>query len=216
MFGRAFSAIILVAALVLVTSAGASAASVGFEGLTLGTTYESPTYSQGDLIFTEDGIDATLEEYLWGAGNPTFSGFAMVGAPSTEIPGAGFFDFGSPRLLGISNISVEFDFTNLGFPVNYVAVQYANNGGSENISVNGGDITYTAISSAPANIAPGVTLATSFDGVAGYWTLELTGPVETMRIGGQEFAIDNVLALPEPTSIGLLGLGGLVVGRRRR
>ena len=215
MSGRFFS----VAALVFFVMCGAqraSASMVTFESLTLGTTYNGSGYSQGDLIFSEDGIDVTIEEFLWSPGNPTFGGFAMVASPSTPVPGAGTFDFGSGQLMGINNISLEFDFTNLGFAVDHVTVNYANNGGNENVSVNGGAIESSLISNAPANIAPGVTLATSFDNIAGYWTLDLTGPIDSMRIGGQEFAIDNVIATPEPSTLVLLAAAALVATRRPR
>ncbi|MDO8629321.1 MAG: PEP-CTERM sorting domain-containing protein, partial [Phycisphaerales bacterium] len=59
-------------------------------------------------------------------------------------------------------------------------------------------------------IAPGVTASADSDSIT------LSGSVSRFLIGGQELAIDNIIAVPEPTCLALLGIGGLVLLRRVR
>lgn len=191
----------------------AAEAILTFDTLLVGTQYGNPVGdAPGDLVFTESGVDVSVENFDFSGGGGTF-GFALVAAPGMNVPGAGSFDFGSGNLIGTNNINLEFDFSNVGFVVDHVTVQYANNGGSENISVNGGPVTATAISLAPANIAPGVTLGVTQMG--DIFTLELTGVVTSFRIGGQEFGFDTVVATPEPASILLLTITSTFAMRRK-
>jgi hypothetical protein len=186
-----------------------------FETLLVGTQYGNPVGDMpGDFVFSESGVDVSVEFFDFSGGGGSF-GFALVAAPGMDVPGAGSFDFGSGNLIGTNNVNLEFDFTNVGFVVDHVTVQYANNGGSENISVNGGPVTATEIALAPANIAPGVTLGVTQMG--DIFTLELTGVVTSFRIGGQEFGFDTVIATPEPASILLLTIAtGFVLRRKSR
>ena len=172
---------------------------VTFDDLAAGSHFGDPEYAPGDGIFAEDGIAVSVEEYRWSPGQWAFHGPVEI-VPVGGADQCGLSYFGQAHLAQLSNISIELDFTGLGFDVNYVSFEYANCGGSENIGVNGGYVWYQAIFLAPADIAPGVTLSTReilSDGQwTGCWHAELRGPVENLRLGGQEFIIDNIVALP--------------------
>ena len=62
----------------------------------------------------------------------------------------------------------------------------------------------------PANVAPGVSALVTGD------MITLTGVVNRFQIGGQELAIDTIVAVPEPATLGLLGLGAATLMLRRR
>ena len=47
--------------------------------------------------------------------------------------------------------------------------------------------------------------------------LAFTGDIQSITLGGQELAVDNVVArVPAPSAVGLLGCAGLAAMRRRR
>jgi hypothetical protein len=105
---------------------------------------------------------------------------------------------------------VKFDFTSLPFLTTLVTLDYAEFGGSDNFEVNGaGLFQVSSLQNVPATVAPNVMAA-----VFGSQIL-LIGPVESLLIGGQELAIDNIHAVPEPMT-SLLLLAGAIVGIRRR
>jgi hypothetical protein len=179
------------------------AAAVTFESLTAGSAYGPPAHSPGDPIFVEDQIQATVEEYYYSSGTIAPWDDVLDIFAEGETPPYGFGDppqFNSGNFMGSSNVAAGFDFTGLPYAVTYVSIEYVNAGGNENIGVNGQPVHYDLISTAPAAIAPGVTLSTSMNPNTSVWTMELTGAVTSVRIGGQEFALDNVYAIPEPTT----------------
>jgi hypothetical protein len=153
------------------------------------------------VVLTQDGINMSVEQFRLG----TFVGFIRA-----EIGGryAGSF---SSTPLDIDNISVRFDFSGVGFPVTEVTLDYREFGGADNFAVNGSSkYQLDQLADLPANIAPGVTAT-----VIGN-EIRLVGPISNFLIGGQELAIDNVAAVPEPTAILLLGVGASAVLRGRR
>jgi hypothetical protein len=108
----------------------ASAATVGFESPAVGTSWGSSAGDHpGDTIFTEDNIPVSVENFVLG----TFTGFnsATVAGPSVKFP---------TQSLLVNNISLDFDFTALAFDVTAVTFEFANSGGADNLSVNGGAI----------------------------------------------------------------------------
>ena len=171
----------------------AGVALVDFESFAVGSSYGSGDgHAPGDPAFDQDGIAVTVENYHNGA----FTGF--FGA---EVQAGGSNSFASKHLY-VDNINLRFDFTGVGFPVNQVSIDYHEFGGVDNFSVNGGPvIEYPALTDLPAMIASGVTATVGADSIV------LSGSVSELQIGGQELAIDNILAVPEPMSVALLGIG---------
>lgn len=197
-------AVRLLVGLVVATSSASFAATVDFDGVPAGTRFGG-AYGQspGDVVLSQDGIDVSVEEFLLGS----FTGFIRA-----EVGGQYAQSFPTPAL-DLDNISVRFDLSNLGFVTTQVTLEYAEFGGSDNFSVNGGPIhTLAALTDLPALVAPGVNAFVSGD------MITLTGVVDNFQIGGQELAIDTIVAVPEPATLGLLGIGAttLLLRRRRR
>jgi hypothetical protein len=161
---------------------------VTFEPPPLGTEYGTPAgHSPGDQIFVENGIRVMVTDFRWPSGG-TFNG-ADVRAVTP--------DFGvDAQFLWMNNINLEFDFTGLGFTPSKVTFHFQDLGGFENFAVNGDPtpVYVGELISAPSPIgsvafttSPRVTVPGGYRSVA---TLE--GSVRVLRIGGQEFAIDQV------------------------
>lgn len=174
--------------------ASLSAAAINFDtspNLPVGTRYgTSEGTVPGTTVFTTaDGISMSVENFQLGS----FTGFF-----SAEVQGPNQFVFPT-NYLSLDNINVKFDFTNLAFPVSKVTLDYAEFGGGNNFSVNGGSIIeISPLTNLPTNIAPGVT-ATMTDS-----TITLNGAISNFLIGGQELNIDNIVAVPEPGTFLLL------------
>lgn len=181
-------------------NAAAFGAQVNFETLATGTTFGEATNSPGELLFTQEGINVTGETFHFGS----FSDFFEA---SINAPGEDLF---STKHVFFNNINFGFDLSGVG-PIDSVDIEYHEFGGTNNFSVNGGPILeLPAMTAMPTNVAPGVTATVDSD------SIHLSGVVTSFLIGGQELAIDNVVAVPEPTCLLLLasGLGAALLRRR--
>lgn len=157
--------------------------------LIVGTQYGTPANSPGDLVFTTNNIPVLVYDFVFGGGGGTFN-FAQID-PAVTTPVA----FGNGQIINTNNINLEFDFSGLGFQTNQVTFDFLDLGGLENISINGSPVIADELSAVPSPIG-GVNLtvnATPFSGGQS-GTATLTGAVTTLRIGGQEFWMDNVCA----------------------
>jgi hypothetical protein len=159
--------------------------------ITLGTRYgASVGQSPGDVAFTTNGVTVTVQEFDPTGGGRTVFGNATIGSASSP--------FGSGQSILLANINLDFDFSGLGFRPSWVKFGFLDTGGSENLSVNGvpSPVFVGDISSAPAqlgniNISVDETQVGVTDKIG---SVQLLGPVNTLRIGGQEFWIDDVCA----------------------
>lgn len=170
-----------------------------FQSVALGAKYGGDFGNHpGQVLdeFTEDGIQMSVEQFFL----PQFTGFfqAEVVGPAND------------HQLAIDNINVLFDLTNVGFNVTSLTLEYVELGGEDNFAVNGGSIhqlaRFTEIDH--TNVAPGVTALV--DG----GLITLTGKIDSVLIGGQELTVDSIVAVPEPTSMILLAVGGLLALRQ--
>ena len=87
---------------------------------------------------------------------------------------------------------MEFDYSQSGRTPSIVTVDYIDQGGSENFSVNGSDVFAGEISEVPSEIKGVKVTVTKNENGSG--TITMVGPVTSFQVGGQEFAIDNVCA----------------------
>lgn len=185
----------------LCMTSSADTAQIDFETVPLGTVYGAPNDSPSDVVLSQDGIDMSVEQFRLG----TFVGFFRA-----EIGGAyGVFFPTTP--IGLNNISLQFDFADVGFDVNLVTVDYLEFGGMSNFSVNGlPPFELASLDDIPTNVGSGITAS-----VAGN-VITLSGDIDRFLVGGQEIALDNIIAIPEPTTLILMGYAGVVLLARRR
>ncbi len=158
----------------------------------------------GDEILRQDGIRVTLEPFRLGE----YQAFhrAMVYGGIEE-------GFTSPRM-SLNNINLAFHFDGLPFEATLVTFDFVESGGMTNFAVNGHAILeLSSLQSLPLSPSPGV-LAIVAEGI-----VALSGPIDSIEIGGQELALDNLTvlgtAVPEPSVLSLVFLGMVFVRRRR-
>jgi hypothetical protein len=199
---------LLVTGLVLAAAASASAAPVTFDtaATPAGTIYSLPTFGPGDVLFTENGTVVRVLNFTQG----NFTGFnsAFIEAAGDSFP---------TRAMGLNNVQVRFDFTGLGFTVTQASFEYFDFGGSENLGVNGAYVELANLDLAPAFInGVAVSVVAPSGNTPGLVTFTSLAGISSIQVGGQEFVMDTVRAIPTPGALGLLGLGGLLAARRRR
>ena len=155
--------------------------------LGVGTQYGAPAgHKSGDVVFTTNGIPVSVHDFIFPGGGGTFNEARIDFAP---VP------FGSGQSIRTNNINLEFDFSGIGFAPSEVRFEFLDLGGFENISVNGSPIFAGELTAVPNPIG-GVNIAVSTTLVTGgkKGMVILTGAVQRIRVGGQEFWIDNVCA----------------------
>jgi hypothetical protein len=171
---------------------------VRFEDEPLGTAYGAGAGDlPGDVILTEDGIPVSLAEFFDGTSLVFWNGTIETAASSTGVTDG--------QALGLYALSTVYDFSGLGQPVEAVSFEFVDWAGIENLGVNGGSFFYGQISSMPFDIAAGVTCEiVSWPILSGEAAgiVTLTGNVQSLRLGGQQFQVDNVCVhLKQTTSV---------------
>lgn len=152
--------------------------------LTVGTQYGTPAgQAPGTLIFTTNGIPVTIYDFVFAGGGGTFNLAQIDNAPVA---------FGTGQSIRTNNLNLEFAFNG----VRQVQFEFLDLGGIENISVNGSSPIFVGeLSAAPASIG-GVNFSVTTTPVTGgtKGTVTLKGVINLLRIGGQEFWVDQVCA----------------------
>jgi len=146
----------------------------------------------GDLLLEEDGVVTTLGSFTYFDNSTDFWNVT----PSTNIFNTTNSAF-SGQMLFVSNITLQFDFTALPLTTTSVSFAFIDGGGEENIAVNGEEVlVVNNLGEVPTEIAPGVTMTIAYDTLANSnlptGVVTLSGKIETLTIGGQEFALDKV------------------------
>jgi hypothetical protein len=139
----------------------------------------------GDVVFTTNGIPVTVWDFVWVGGGGTFGSATVEPATAT---------FGQGQVVNTNNVNLEFDFTGLGFTPREVTAEFLDMGGFENLAVNGPPVYAGELTAAPAPAGFTINVATAPAPGGKTGTLTIGGPVKTLRIGGQEFWLDNVCA----------------------
>jgi len=181
------------------------AAMVDFETMSSGTIYGQDTGEKpGEVVLRQDNIAMSVEKFI-------FDSFEHFNAAEIDGIHAEIFD---THALSLTNISVLFDFSHVGFNVDWVTLEFGDFGGGSNFTVNNQTLHIVdPLSDIPFDVAPGIT-ATFDQGM-----IMITGVTENINsllIGGQELVIDNVVAIPEPASGILIFAGGFLLSVRRR
>ncbi len=144
----------------------------------------------GDIIFTEDGIDVGLTRFDHGGG-------LLFHEANTGVP---WGPLGSGNALHINNIGITYDLTPF-VPVSSVTFDYVKGSGIENLGVDG--LLYVGdIDAIPAAFFPGVTVNVSVNAGPGYTfgTVTLSGNLQQLQVGGQQFYIDDLCVMLAGTS----------------
>lgn len=181
---------------------------VDFESIAPGTAFGSSAgVAPGSSLFVENGVGVGIDNFVRNNSNGTTS--VLFG----DVTIGGFADFSFPTTPAtLSNVRLTFDLSDIA-PVNQASFEYADFGGRENLVVNGNAFDFDDFLDAPTSI-DGVSITVSGTSDAG--TVELSGPIASLAIGGQELGIDNITFIPEPSALGLLLTGlGLTIRRRR-
>lgn len=170
---------------------GQSNSCITFEDLETGATFGREDHEPGSIAFSEAGLAVQLEPFQYFDGSTDFISATVM----EDI----FVDFeeADGKYLFVSNINLFFDFTTLERPIRKLCIAFFDGGGEENIAVNGQDIkVLNHFGEAPTEIAPGVTLSVTppvgENQFISSGLLCLEGNIETLLLGGQEFAIDNI------------------------
>ncbi len=167
---------------------------VDFDDLPPNTFYNyNYGYEPGDVFLESNGVTASVGVFSYPNSNlPVFGDVQASGNFGGLTPP---FGLGQGIALWISNATVTFSFP---AGTNSVCFSFWDGGGQENIAVNGQPVQIlNFLGLAPANIAPGVTLTVSPPSNPGAVPTQtgivcLSGNIETLLIGGQEFFLDNV------------------------
>lgn len=157
--------------------------------LVQGTKYGAPAgHVSGNLVFTSKGIPVTIWDFNVTSGGASRFNFAQIATPQIT--------FSSGQSISPNNINLEFDFSKLNFKVSQVQFKFLVQGGFENIAVNGSPIFVGDLPSAPNPIGGVRYTIISDPHVFGSrsGTMILDGAIQKLKIGGQEFWIDQVCA----------------------
>jgi len=153
--------------------------------LAAGSVYGTPSgHSVGDVVFTTHAIPVAVDFFLWSTGTGTFDFAEIATAPAP---------FGSGNAVHTNNINLIFDFTGYDARPSKLTLNFLDLGGVENFAVNGcppfvGQIETLQTSMCATDVSTSVSPVSG--GSTG--TLEIKGYLLTMKIGGQEFWIDDI------------------------
>lgn len=196
----------------LVVATGLSyGAMVNFEDpALLGKIYGAPAGdAPGDVVHAEEGI--TMATVVFSAPGPIFSQATIVKPPVSFFNPA----INPTQTLNVNNIGLEFDFTALG-NVRKVSFDYAELGGTNNFEINSTGLQLFADFPALASPAGFNVQVVPITAEEGRVAIEAVGadPIRFLRLSGQELSLDNITAVPEPSSVLWIGMPLLLLRRR--
>lgn len=175
---------------------------IGFNSTPIGTIFTPETgYGADSVVTFEAGVPVSLQPFTYLDGTTDLWG-ATVLANQFNVP------FGAGAVASLGNANLAFDFSQLGHPVNSVCFDFIEGGGELNLRVNNGTIlvlnNFSQLLSSPALPLPaGITVSIDYDNPNSFLptgTLCLSGPIQSLWIGGQELQIDNICYNPAPSS----------------
>ncbi len=185
----------------------ATAAFSDFEDLVVSSQYDLSLATPEPSDFSTNGIAVQLDVFTWMTLITTSNGFARV--DNAGMAG------GSGSDLAINNVLLRFGLTGTPTGVDLLFGEY---GGNLNLDINGTLAVFQDFVELDGMSIAGVLVTVPIGGNGNdMGMLNLSGPISSFAIGGQELWIDNVNFVPEPNTALLLGLGlfGLAFARTR-
>ncbi len=182
-----------VAVLVLMVAASSvSADTVTFDGGIPGTIFGQPVgTAPGTLLFSEDGTDVTITTLI-SSGAPSYNYCSI----ENSLPAP--YNFHQNNIMFLQGVGLVFDFTGQGD----VRFEYLHRGGTVNLQVNGygAVIEDQTLGAMTGMLAPGIFMTATSTGVPNgiKGTVTITGPVQSLRIGGGELYLDQVIGGGDP------------------
>lgn len=159
---------------------------IQFENLDLNTNYGSSTgYAPDDVFYLEQGVPVSLQEFYYEDGTTGFWNVYVNDESLNNFAGA------SGQRLSVNNINLKFDFAEAGHIMSEVCFAFYDGGGEENFAVNGSDhLVISNLSELPNeinNVSISIDYTSSNNNMG---LICLSGEVQTLIIGGQEFELD--------------------------
>lgn len=215
-----FRSIFVTLACTLILAQSTIAANIiDFEAEPLGTIYGTTAgTSPGDVVVIQDDIKMTVENFTLGAFTE-FNEATIVQPPQSFFPAAS----NPTQALNANNINAKFDLLSVGYDVDFLSIRYVDVGGDENFEINSlGRQEVGSLSSLTP--VPGFNVNVTSNPVTGgvEGVVEIYAAagnrIEQLLIGGQEFAIDDLKVVPEPSGLMIIALGciAMSLGRLRR
>jgi hypothetical protein len=159
---------------------------------------QSTGLNPGDEILGIEGLSVSLESIQYFNGTTGFLNATIMNTAFGVMDGNFVF---------MGNLSLLLDFSAADGAVQEVCFDYTDGGGEENFSVNGSPVTITQDFQEIANLdIPGITISLSPADISlESGTVCLSGNIESLLLGGQEFGVDNV-CFGTSTDCGILNL----------
>jgi len=166
----------------------------------------------GDLIFNEGGIDVYIDELNGFLYTTTYSHIGIVHSPLAS--------FGVDEVMNTNNATALFDLSAIA--TDSVCIEWLDLGGHEVLEINGDLVSspdmYGQLLGLPTSIGgtavqitgnPVITVVGGTPTITGYQgKILIVGNVDSLRLGGQEFWIDN-LCISEDTGTASACVGDL-------
>ncbi len=142
---------------------------------------DNTNYVIGSAL-TDAEVNISFKAFAFGNGEFTTSGFATLTGDSLN------------KVISTNNINIEFGFA---YPVDAVSFIYVDQGGSENLEINGDLRAVDDLDSLDGEVVGGVNVSVDLlTDTIGF--VRLQGSITQFAVGGQEFLLDNVC--PSKTS----------------
>ncbi len=172
---------------------------LSFEGLMPVYYGFNNSYSAGDFVFAEDGVEAYFEEFDFDGSIWEDPSMDIIESASTVGEPQILFDSGQFIYLNATNL--HFDFGKLEGQVQQLQIDYVWGGSTVNLQVNGETLQVANnFTDMPSTIADGVTMTVNFNEATSNGFIALKGNIESFAIGGGEFWIDNLCFNEVPLS----------------
>jgi hypothetical protein len=163
---------------------------IGFEYFLQATAGESSGNAIGEVVYTENDIPFSVEEYIGPNGNTSFD--ILLVSIAEFYPG---FPNGNGRFIYFAGIAGQWDFDQQIAPTTQVNMDFYYDGGPVNFGANGGErLILQNLQQGTYNLVYGtgvVQLEVVFETNAS-GQLIFTGNIEQLLVGGQNLGIDNV------------------------